>query len=300
MPSMRSRFFYLILRALPSPLDPRRSPAQMRRTLENEARLLPVPRRVSIEKVTVGDRPAEWLRFPGAPEDRAVLYFHGGGYALGSCRSNGAFAARLALASRAPVLVLDYRLAPEHPFPAELDDATAAARWLLDKGIAPGKLALAGDSAGGGLALATSLVLRDDGGPLPAALACFSPWTDLALTGTSFATRAKMDPMISREACLTFVAAYIGDRDPRLPLVSPFYADLRGLPPTLIQVGDLEVLLSDSLGLAENARAAGVEVTLEVWEGMWHVWQAMAGLVPEAQRAIDAAGVFLDRQLSHS
>jgi acetyl esterase/lipase len=228
-----------------------------------------------------------------------VLYLHGGGYAAGSCRTHRALAGRLALASQSPVLVLGYRLAPEHPFPAALEDATSAVRWLVDQGISPDRLALAGDSAGGGLALATTIALRDEGVPLPAALVCFSPWTDLALTGESFLTRAKVDPLISREGCLFYVAAYVGGRDPRLPLISPLYADLRGLPPLLVQVGDYEVLRSDSVRLAESAREAGVDVTLEVAAGMWHVWQVMAGLMPEAQQALDRAGAFLNQCLSH-
>jgi epsilon-lactone hydrolase len=193
--------------------------------------------------------------------------------------------------------VLDYRLAPEHPFPAALDDATAAARCLFQSGFRPKNVALAGDSAGGGLALAACIALRDRGDPLPGALVCFSPWTDLTLAGESYTSRREADGSINRDACLPYVAAYAGDSDPSLPLVSPLYADLRGLPPLLIQVGDYEVLRADSTDLAKAARGAGVDVTLEVWDRMWHVWQAMCGLMPESKSALQHAGAFINRHL---
>jgi acetyl esterase/lipase len=261
-----------------------------------------MPLNVDVQPIAIGDMPAEWLRPIGVKDDRVVLYLHGGGYTLGSCNTHRALGARLAIASRAPVLTIDYRLAPEYPFPAALEDAVAAYRWLIDLEMAACPIAFAGDSAGGGLAIAMAIMLRDQGERLPAAIVCTSPWADLTVTGESMVTRAKADPLISRESSLYHAALYIAQHDPCLPLISPVYADLHSLPPLFIQVGDREVLLSDSVRLAERARQAGVDTTLEIWDGMWHVWQAYAGYVPEAQQAIVRVGVFiskhLDRRLS--
>ncbi len=257
-----------------------------------------MPRNVDVQPIAIGDLPAEWLRPIGVKDDRAVLYLHGGGYTMGSCNTHRALGARLALASWAPVLVIDYRLAPEHPFPAALDDALAAYRWLIDPARPARPIALAGDSAGGGLVIATAITLRDRGDRLPAAIACLSPWADLAVKGESMVTRAKSDPLIGRESSLQHAALYVAQHDPSSPLISPVYADLRGLPPLLIQVGDCEVLLSDSVRLAEHARQASVDTTLEVWDNMWHVWQAYAGYVPEAQQAIERVGTFISQHLA--
>ncbi len=298
MASIRSRVLYRIYKLRTSPFDPKYSIEQQRLNLEKLAKRASVPREVAVERVTVGERPGEWLRPAVATPDRVVLYLHGGGYCAGSCGTHRALAARVAVTSKAPVLLLDYRLAPESPFPAALDDAVAAAGWLGDQGIEPGKVAFIGDSAGGGLAVATALSLRDAGRPLPAALVCLSPWTDLTGSGESVKTCARLDPLLKADSGKVIVPAYLGDTDPRSPLVSPIFADLTGLPPLLIQVGDHEILLSDSLRLADVAREAGVEVSVDVWKGMWHVWQAMAGLIPEAQRAIDEVGAFLDERLS--
>jgi acetyl esterase/lipase len=191
------------------------------------------------------------------------------------------------------VLSVDYRLAPEHPFPAAVNDAITAYRWLLADGTDPAIIALAGDSAGGGLALAALVALRDAGDPMPAAAAVISPWTDLALTGDSLRTRAAVDVMIKPAGMRETAEAYLNGQDPRHPHASPLYADLRGLPPTLIHVGDAEVILDDSTRFAGNARAAGVDVTLEVWDEMPHVWHAFAGLLPEADQAIGRMGTWL-------
>jgi acetyl esterase/lipase len=198
-------------------------------------------------------------------------------------------------------LVLDYRLAPEHLFPAAVEDATAAYRWLLAQGIQPERIVIAGDSAGGGLTLATALALRDAADPLPAALVCIAPWTDLAATGASLKTRARLDPSLSPNGIAAAGLRYVGpDGDARAPLASPLYANLRGLPPLLIQVGDHEILLDDSKRLAERARAAGVNVTLEIWPEMWHVFQALAGYLPESDRAIAKIGSYMRARLSEA
>jgi acetyl esterase/lipase len=205
---------------------------------------------------------------------------------------------RLSRTAAARALAIDYRLAPEHPFPAAVEDATAAYRWLLSGGVDPAGVVIAGDSAGGGLTVATLVALRDAGDPLPAAAVCLSPWVDMEGLGESMTAKADVDPMIQRGEILEMAQAYLGEADPRTPLAAPLYADLTGLSPMLIQVGTAEVLLDDSIRLAERARAAGVDVTLEPWDDMFHVWQAFALLLPEGQQAIDRIGEFVRERLT--
>jgi acetyl esterase/lipase len=204
---------------------------------------------------------------------------------------------RLALAGEARVLAIDYRLAPEHPFPSALEDTLAACRWLIAEGIPPERLIIGGDSAGGGLTLATALSLRDAGDPLPAALVCISPWTDLTFSGESVRTRANIDPVLKPHFDGAYTRSYTGEHNPTHPLISPLFADLRGLPPTLIHVGNNEILLSDSTRLEEKMKATGVDVTLEIWEGMWHVFQVFAPYLPEADQSIRKIGAFIKEQV---
>jgi monoterpene epsilon-lactone hydrolase len=260
-------------------------------------RAFPTPADVAIDRVNTPDRPAEWLRPPGARADAAVLYLHGGGYVIGSPRSHRHLAAAIARASGTSALLPDYRLAPEHPFPAALEDAVAAYRWLL-RGIAPGRIVVAGDSAGGGLTVATLLAVRDRGLPRPAAGVCISPWVDLTCSGATYATKTDVDPIVTREGVAAMAQMYVGAGDPKAPLVSPLYADLRDLPPLLIQVGSDEVLLDDALGLGERARAAGVETTIEEWPAMVHVWHWFLPMLDEAERAIAVIGNFIRRLAS--
>jgi monoterpene epsilon-lactone hydrolase len=250
----------------------------------------PLPDGTRAEPVSAGDVPAEWVDAPGVAADRAILYLHGGGYVVGSVRSHRALVARLAAASGARGLTVDYRLGPEHPFPAAVDDAVAAYRWLVDTGVDPGRIVVAGDSAGGGLTVSTLLALRDAGDPLPAGGVCISPWTDLACTGESMASRAAHDPLVQGAGLLEMAAAYLAGQDPRAPLASPVYAELHDLPPLLIHVGTSETLLDDATRLAARARAAGTDVDLEVWDDMIHVWHAFAPLLPEADEAIARVG----------
>jgi acetyl esterase/lipase len=245
------------------------------------------------EAVDAGGVPAEWIRGPGAGEAATIYYLHGGGYTIGSIGSHRGLISRLSKASGARALAIDYRLAPEHPFPAGLEDAVRAYRWLLAQGADPSTIVIAGDSAGGGLTLATLLSLRDAGDPLPAAAVLLSPWTDLDASGESTQTRAALDPMIPVDPLKRMAHLYAGDRPLTDPLVSPLYAGLHGLPPMLIHVGDHEVLLDDSTRLAERAKAAGVDATLEVWDEMIHVWQFFAPLLPEATQAIERIGGFI-------
>jgi len=243
--------------------------------------------------VSAGGVPAEWIAAPGVANDRVILYLHGGGYVIGSINTHRELINRFSKAANARVLALNYRLAPEHPFPAAVDDATAAYRWLLSQGIQPNRVAVAGDSAGGGLTVATLVSIRDAKLPTPAAGVCLSPWVDMEGLGESMTTKASVDPMVQKQGLLGMAALYLGGQNPRSPLASPLYADLKGLPPLLIQVGEAETLLDDSNRIAERAKAAGVKVSLEVWPEMVHVWQMFAAMLPEGQRAIDGMGKFV-------
>ena len=252
-----------------------------------------VPARYS--RVNAGGVTAEWVAADGASDSRVVLYFHGGGYIIGSPRTHRPMMAHLSRDSAARVLSLDYRLAPEHPFPAPVEDAVASYRWLLQEGFDPSRIALGGDSAGGGLTVAALVQIRYLGLPVPAAGVCVSPWVDMEGLGESMETRAEADPMVGRENLMVSAKTYLGGADPRAPLAAPLYADLRGLPPLLIQVGDAEVLLDDSTRLAGIAREAGVKVQMDVWDDMIHVWPLFAPILPEGKQAIAQAGEFIKK-----
>jgi monoterpene epsilon-lactone hydrolase len=271
---------------------------QRRENLEATTGFLEPPEGTEIEYIELADCGAEWIHGPGSTDDGAIVYLHGGGYCLGSIGTHRSLASRLSVAAGLPVLIVGYRLAPEHPQPAAVDDAVAAYRWLLDQGFAPAQLAIAGDSAGGGLALAAMLQLRaTDPGLVPGAGALLSPWTDLTQSGASLVTNADRDQLLSAATLQELADWYLNGVDPRDPLVSPRFADLAGLPPLLIQVGEPEALLDDATGTAAAAEAAGVAVTLDVWPEMFHVWQASAGLTPEGDRAMEAIGAFLARHV---
>jgi monoterpene epsilon-lactone hydrolase len=268
-----------------------------RQRLEDMTGAAPLPDGTRIEAVDASGVPCEWVEASGGPGDATLFYLHGGGYTIGSVRSHRALVARLCAAAGGRGLTVDYRLAPEHAFPAAVDDALAAYRWLLQGGVDPATVVVAGDSAGGGLAVALLVGARDAGVPLPAAGVCISPWTDLACSGDSMRARAARDPMVQRDALLDMAAAYLAGQDARAPLASPLYADLHGLPPLLVHVGDAETLLDDATRLAERARAADVAVDLEVWDDMIHVWHAFAPLLPEADAAIARIGAWVRGRL---
>jgi acetyl esterase/lipase len=253
---------------------------------------------VSCQHISAGGVDSEWITPANAPRDKAILYFHGGGFRIGSVASHRDLISQIAVASGCRVLAINYRLAPEHRFPAALDDALAAYGWMLDQGLKPGHVAFAGDSAGGNLVLATILALRERRLSLPVSAVLMSPWTDLAATGASYVSRAETDPIHQRAMILVLAKNYLGGQgDPCDPLVSPLYADLRGLPPLLIQVGDRETVLDDSVMFADLARAAGVDVHLEVWNGMIHVFQMFGAELSEAHQAIASIAQFLNRHL---
>jgi len=255
------------------------------------------PADVRYEPVDAGGVPAEWTTAPGARTDRALVYLHGGGYCLGSVATHRGLTARLSRTAGLRVLSVDYRLAPEHPHPAAVEDAVAAVRYAYASGLEPARVAVGGDSAGGGLSVAALLALRDLRLPLPAAGVCISPWTDLSASGESVRTRAELDPLLDAEDLSRLADAYLGGRDARTPLASPLFADLRGLPPLLVHVGTAEILLDDATRLAESARDVGVDVELEVWDDMIHVWHAFADALPEGVQAIEGIAGFLEKRL---
>ncbi|HVB94615.1 MAG TPA: alpha/beta hydrolase [Acidimicrobiales bacterium] len=262
----------------------------------------PPPVGVSVETAELGGRPAEWLAPDGVGRDAAVLYLHGGGYCSGSLDSHRDLAARIGIASGCAVVTLAYRLGPEDPFPAAVDDAVAAYRQLVADGIPPERLAVAGDSAGGGLTVALLLALRARGIPQPAAAVCLSPWVDLTQSAPSYQGLVDSDPMLSREALDDLADAYLAGTDPRAELASPlFAADLSGLAPLRIEVGANEVLLDDATRLAERATAAGNQVTLTVWPEMIHVFQAFPGVIlPETDLSVAGIGEFVAGRLSRA
>jgi epsilon-lactone hydrolase len=267
---------------------------QHRQFASTAERLVPDPppttdtRRVDADGVR-----ADLVTTPASQPDRYVLFLHGGGFIIGSPSLYRHVTWRIAESACARVLAVDYRLAPEHPFPAALEDAVSAYHWLLARGADPRQIAVMGDSAGGGLAFSLMLRLRDDRIALPGAAVALSPWTDLALTGASLKLNARSDPILNAENPPQFVEDYLDGADPRTPYVSPLYGDPAGLPPTIIQVGSDEILRDDAVRMADRMRAAGCQVELEIWSRMPHVWHVFVPLIPEAGRAIDRIGSFV-------
>lgn len=268
---------------------------QARQTFRAMEMLIPYPPLGTVTSaVDAAGVPADLIATKMSRQDRCVLFLHGGAYRVGAPSTYRHFTWRIATAARARVLAIDYRLAPECPYPAALEDALASYRWLLGSND-PRGLAVMGDSAGGGLALALLMKLRDSGLPLPAAAVALSPWTDLALTGPSLKANAASDPMLNADDLPIFAADYLAGSDPRNPYASPLYGDPRGLPPTLIQAGSDEILRDDAARMAENMRGAGCHVELQIWRRMPHTWQLLAAVLPEARWAVATIGAFLDR-----
>jgi len=255
------------------------------------------PSDVNVFDIDANGVPCQWISAPDVPQDRLIIYFHGGAYAACSPTTHQDLISRLSRASGAAALGVGYRLAPEHLFPAAVEDSIAVYNWALGHGFEPPNIVLAGDSAGGGLVLSVLLAARDSGVDLPAAGVCFSPWVDLECSGESMVSNDHLDDFIKHGGLLARAKAYLGDADPKHPWASAVHADLRGLPPLLIHVGSGETLLDDSTRLAALAKEAGVDVTLKIWEDMVHVWQAFASILPEGQQSIEEAGEFIRRNL---
>jgi acetyl esterase/lipase len=279
----------LASRPRPADLEERR---QRLDTLGGQYKL---PQDVRVEPESADGVPAEWTQTPGCNRDRVILFLHGGGYVSGSLQSHRTMLAQAGREARARTLALGYRLAPEHPFPAALNDAMAGYRFLLQQGCAPERIAVAGESAGGGLAASLLLSLRDAGLPLPACAWLSSPWVDLALQGETMTSRAAADPLIQKAYLQELAAAYLNGADPAEKLASPLYADLRGLPPLLIQVGSAETLLDDAVRFARAAGLADVRVALEVWPEMIHAWHLFHQQLGEGRRALAEVGTFMRR-----
>lgn len=269
---------------------------ERRARMEDIGTRFPAPQRASINPVKIAERPAEWVFDPDTDDGRVMLYVHGGGYVQGSLASHRNLVFEIARSMKGKVLNLDYRLAPEHPFPAAVEDTVNAWAELLEMGIDPKKASFGGDSAGGGLVIAALVSARDKGLPMPSCACCISPWTDLVGTGRTMDTKASEDPMVNRAALEFFSDFYAEKEDKTHPLISPLFADLAGLPPLLIQVGTAETLLDDSRRLATRARYAGVDVSYAEWEGMPHIWHIFAPLLEKSRKAIIELGEFVEQK----
>lgn len=297
MPALKSRLFLFVLRhrhwlkgrLTPQVIDFNTSTAQLRVEFEEAAKKsAPIPPEIEITPVRIPGLPeglsAEWIRLRGAPSEKVIFYTHGGGYVSGSCADHRMHVAKFVKDTGVGALLYEYRLAPEHPFPAAVEDSLLAYRWLLKQGVSTSNIQIVGESAGGGLCLATLLALRDEGLPLPAAGVALSPWTDLTCAGESYRANAKKD--ISFEDSWTVWGQYYAGKSDRThPWMSPLHGDLRGLPPLLLVVGTDEILLDDARAFARKAQAAGTTVTLSEWEGMVHCFPLFAPLIPEASAA---------------
>jgi acetyl esterase/lipase len=270
----------------------------MRKAMEAMLTMMPPAEDMGFAPVDAGGVSAEWSTADVADTGRVVIYFHGGAYVMGSVATHRNLVAHIARRTGARVLSVDYRLGPEHPFPAAVDDAVASYRFVLASGVPAAKIAIAGDSAGGGLTAACLVALRDAGETMPGAAVCISPWLDLSQSFGSWQSKAELDPMLEVEQIQTCADAYLDGADPKTPTASPVFADLRGLSPLLVQVGTAETLLDESVEFAKRAKAAGVDTTIDVAADMIHVWHAFADLLPEGRDALDDLAAFLDAKLA--
>ena len=271
---------------------------KMRKRLDQIGSLGRVARSVSIEKDKLYGLNVEWYRPENARSGKILLYLHGGAFVLGSCDSHRKLVTQMARAGRIDAVMPEYRLAPEHPYPAGLKDCVGVYRALLEYGYNPDNIVVAGDSAGGGLTMSLMLELRHNGVPLPGAAVLLSPFLDLTASGESVTTRAVQEPWFRADDIHVVINHYCSDEDLEDPLISPVFANVAGLPPTLIQVGDDEILLSDSTRIAEKMKEAGVDVDLQVFPEMWHVFQLFVGKMPESRGAVDKIGAFIDSHFS--
>jgi epsilon-lactone hydrolase len=277
------------------PYSPKKSIAELRGASAATGAAIPLPDGATYAIVDANGVNAEWVEAAGSSQDRTFMFIHGGGYYRGSAAGSRATAAYISAATGARVFSTDYRLAPEHPFPAAIDDVLTAYQWMLSQGVDPKRTAVGGVSAGGGLTLALLLKLKDIGGALPAAAVPISAWTDMKQTGETLVTKADVDPTISKAYLDRMSEGYLNGADPGTPLASPLYGDLSGLPPLLVQVGTAETLMDDSRVFAERATAAGVDVTYEPWEDMIHGWHGSPHILPEAREAIVSIGEYFKR-----
>ena len=270
---------------------------QMRRDYDARGLAFGLPSDVKVEPLSANGVKAEWTSTPGADASKVILFLHGGGYVIGSLDSHRHLVAECGRTAGMRTLAIDYRMAPEHPFPAAVEDTVAAYRFLLSSGVAAGKICIAGDSAGGGLVVGGILAIRDAGLPLPACAWCISPWVDMEARGESFTDRAATDPTVQAPTIRFMAETYLAGADPRSAHAAPHYGDLRGLPPMMIQVGACETLLDDSIQLARAAGIADVAVDLQIWPEMIHVWHTYHTELSAGKRAIAAGGAFVKSKL---
>jgi monoterpene epsilon-lactone hydrolase len=299
--SHRAKFVRWLTSGYMQKLDVANVPVETaRKHLETVARTLLVRATgVRVEQSQMAGIDVDWLRPKGAREDKVLFYLHGGAYVLGSRRTHRQLASHMAKEAGVTAVLPEYRLAPEHPFPAAIDDAVAVYRALLESGLKPEDIVISGDSAGGGLSVATLLALRHAGDPLPAAAVLLSPFLDVTASGESATTRADQDPWFNVSDMAVVARYYCSDEAKwRDPLISPVFANVSGLPPMLIQVGDDEILLNDSTRLAEKLEAAGIDVEIEIWPNMWHVFQMFIGKMPESKKAVEKIGRYINKAIS--
>jgi len=301
MPSLRSKICRILTkRMIGSAFDPNLTMSEIRIHMEKATKMAFLPAKTKVEKITINDIPSEWISGKNANEENVILYLHGGGYNTGSPSTHREFAAHVSNASHAKILLPDYRLAPENPFPAALEDALASYKWLLDNGYSNEKIAIAGESAGGGLTLATCLSVRDSGDPLPSSITCISPWTDLEMTGESVKTLEEIDPMLNLASIQIMASNYIDTNDSRSPFISPIHADFKDFPPMLIHVGSDEMLLDDSKRVSDKAKQDDINVTLRVYDNMWHFFHVFYRLMPEAKAATKEIGDFIQKHYTQN
>ena len=299
MASLRSKGIRLLVKLFVSRLlSTKITPQVQRKRFEKASFPLWRSFKFASEAVDIEGIPAELVVAEGASKKRVILYLHGGAYTFGSPRTHTDLSSGLSHFAKMSVLIVDYRLAPEHPYPAALDDSTKAYKWLLKQDYKPENIIIAGDSAGGGLTLATMLKLRDQGETLPAAGVCLSPWVDLCCQADSYTKLDKLDPLLSTNWLQEMAKFYIQDEDPRTPYISPLYGDFKGLPPIMIQVGSDEVLLDDSIKLEKRLREDGVEVELKIYQDMWHVWQLFSAILPEGKEALVEISEFVNAKIT--
>ena len=302
-PSIQSHFFRLLSKALAAYLASKDGVEEWRKISAYRSEKPAVPQGVQLQRVNIGNVPAEWL-IPAQADDaeKTILYFHGGAWLFGWYNTHRMLLGHISKQARKRALAVDYRLAPEYPFPAALEDCLAGYHYLLDRGIRPDQVIMTGDSAGGNLVISSMLALRAAGEPLPVAGVCISPVTDLTAEGVSYDVNANKDAILSSGLYAKFANilqdSYSSGHDPHDQLISPFYADLHGLPPLLVQAGEDEILQSSITTFVEKARREGVDVTYEVWPAMWHVWHIYNPYLPEARNAVNSITRYIKEKLS--
>jgi epsilon-lactone hydrolase len=299
MASIQNFFIRLFLRATTKKNQVAKQPVEVTRTrIAKLMSMAKLPNNIVFEKENCDGIDAEWSVPAELKSDSVILYLHGGAYVSCSIDTHRPLVGRLAKAAHCKALSINYGLAPEHPFPAGLDDAITAYNWLLKNGYKNSQIVIVGDSAGGGLTIATLLKMRDSGIALPAAAVCMSPWLDLTCSHDSGVRLDKKDLMLSAEAGKVFASFYAGKEDVKHPYISPYYADLKGLPPLLIHVSDSEIVLDENVGFAKKAKESGVDIQFEIWKGMTHVWHGYAPILPEAISAINKIGKYIQQRTS--